>query len=109
ASWLGNGRLLMEDSQKPACSGPMQRRDLLRFGLAGLGSLTLTELFRHRAEARPDALPQNTALLVVWLHGGASHLETYDPKPLAPSEYRGPYRPIATSVPGMQLCELLPR
>jgi hypothetical protein len=47
--------------------------------------------------------------LLVWLHGGASHLETYDPKPLAPSEYRGPYRPIATRVPGIQLCELLPR
>ena len=50
----------------------------------------------------------DTALLVVWLHGGASHLETYDPKPLAPSEYRGPYRPIATRVPGMQISELLP-
>jgi hypothetical protein len=46
---------------------------------------------------------------VVWLHGGASHLETYDPKPLAPSEYRGPYRPIATTVPGMQVSELLPQ
>jgi hypothetical protein len=52
---------------------------------------------------------QDTALLVVWLHGGASHLETYDPKPLAPSEYRGPFRPIATRVPGMRLSELLPR
>jgi hypothetical protein len=48
-------------------------------------------------------------LLVVWLHGGASHLETYDPKPLAPSEYRGPYGPIATTVPGLQISELLPR
>lgn len=46
---------------------------------------------------------------MVWCHGGASHLETYDPKPAAPSEYRGPYQPISTRVPGMQLCELLPQ
>ncbi|HEV3137987.1 MAG TPA: DUF1501 domain-containing protein [Pirellulales bacterium] len=50
-----------------------------------------------------------TALILVWLRGGASHLETYDPKPLASSEYRGPYQPIATRVPGLQICELLPR
>jgi hypothetical protein len=46
---------------------------------------------------------------VVWLHGGASHLETYDPKPQATDDVRGPYRPIATAVPGTQICELLPR
>src|SRR5690242_12305322 len=94
------------------CPGPLGRREFLRFGLAGLGGLgglTWPELLRHRAEAGPDRPRQDTALLVVWLHGGASHLETYDPKPLAPSEYRGPYRPIATRVPGMQVSELLPR
>jgi hypothetical protein len=48
-------------------------------------------------------------LLVVWLHGGASHLETYDPKPLAPAEYRGPYQPFATRVPGLHVSELLPQ
>src|SRR5581483_8528852 len=89
------------------CSGPLHRRGFLRLGLAGLGGLTLPDLLRRRAMAeRPR---ESTALLVVWLHGGASHLETYDPKPLAPAEYRGPYRAIATHVPGMQLSELLPR
>jgi len=63
---------------------------------------------RLRAEANEKVQRERTALLVVWLHGGASHLETYDPKPLAPSEYRGPFRPIATTVPGLHLCELLP-
>jgi hypothetical protein len=77
--------------------------------MAGLGSLTLADLLRRRAEARPSPSSKANALLVVWLHGGASHLETYDPKPLAPSEYRGPYHPIATRVPGMQISELLPR
>ncbi len=90
----------------PSCPGPLSRRGFLRLGLAGL---TWPELLRHRAGALSQRAREERALLVVWLHGGASHLETYDPKPLAPSEYRGPFRPIATRVPGMQLCELLPQ
>jgi hypothetical protein len=74
-----------------------------------LGSLTLPELLHRRAEAGPARPREDRALLVVWLHGGASHLETYDPKPLAPDEYRGPYRPIPTRVPGLHISELLPR
>jgi hypothetical protein len=61
---------------------------------------------RAEAAARPA---RRSALIVVWLHGGASHLESFDPKPDAPSEYRGPYRPIATRTPGLQFCELFPR
>src|SRR5436309_7057667 len=91
------------------CPGPMRRREFLRLGLAGLGSLTWPELLRRRAQAAPNGARADKALLLVWLQGGASHLETYDPKSLAPSEYRGPYRPIATRVPGMQLSELLPQ
>jgi uncharacterized protein (DUF1501 family) len=93
----------------PICPGPMERRQFLRLGLAGLGGLTLPDLLRARAEAGHDTGHTPKRLLVVWLHGGASHLETYDPKPLAPSEYRGPYGAIATRVPGMYLSELLPR
>lgn len=89
----------------PTCSGP-GRREFLRFGFTGLAGLSWPGLLRLRAESgRPR---EDTALLVVWLHGGASHLETYDPKPDAPAEYRGPYRPIDTTVPGLRLCELLP-
>src|ERR1051325_6092054 len=90
-------------------AGRMPRRAFLRLGLAGLGNLGLADLFRGRAAAGEPKGGDRTALLVVWLHGGASHLETYDPKPSAPGEYRGPYRPIATRVSGMRLCELLPR
>ncbi len=94
-----------------ACSGPIRRRHFLQAGLAAFAGLSLSDLLRLRAVAAAPGSPprERTALLVVWLHGGASHLETYDPKPNAPSEYRGPYRPIATRVPGLQLCELLPR
>jgi hypothetical protein len=87
----------------------MRRREFLRCGLAGIASLSLPGLFRLRAQGKAKVQQERTALLVVWQHGGASHLETYDPKPLAPSEYRGPFRPIATTVPGLQLCELLPK
>jgi hypothetical protein len=93
-------------------SSPLPRREFLRFGLAGLGSLALADLYRARALA--DAASgakslEKTALILVWLRGGASHLETYDPKPLAPSEFRGPYQPISTKVPGLRISELLPR
>lgn len=97
------------------CQGPAQvgRRELLRLGLAGMSGLTLPGLLRLRAEASPapktaKAAQERTAVILVWQWGGASHLETYDPKPLSGSEYRGPFKPIDTRVPGMQFCELLP-
>ncbi len=51
----------------------------------------------------------NTAVIQYWLNGAASHFETYDPKPDAPSGIRGPFDPIATNLPGVQICESLPR
>jgi len=99
-------------SDKPApvrCGGPFRRREFLQIGMSGFASLTLPQLFQLRAEAAVKEPRERTALIVVWLHGGASHLETYDPKPLAPSEYRGPYNPISTRIPGVQFCELLPK
>ncbi len=90
------------------CPGPASRRELLRFGLVGFSGLSLADVLRLQA-AEPSQSKRRTALIVVWLHGGASHIETYDPKPLAPSEYAGPYRPIDSAVPGLQFCELLPR
>src|SRR5437660_902167 len=84
-----------------------QRREFLRAGLAAFGTLSLPGLLRLRAEApTPGA---RTAIILVWLRGGASHLETYDPKPDAPAEYRGPYAAVATKTPGLRVCELLPR
>jgi uncharacterized protein (DUF1501 family) len=83
------------------------RRDILRFGLGGFAALPLSALYRLRAAAsRPG---ERTAVILVWLRGGASHLDLYDPKPDAPSEYRGPFKPVATRVPGMRVTELLPR
>lgn len=87
----------------------MRRREFLRAGLMGLGSLTLPQLLALRARAGASGGGERTALLVVWLQGGASHLETYDPKPEAPAEIRGPYGAIATRAAGLRISELLPR
>ena len=86
------------------------RRELLRTGLGAFASLSLPTLMRLRAEA-PARLTgtESTAIIVVWLRGGASHLETYDPKPDSPSEYRGPFAPISTKTSGLRLGELLPK
>src|SRR5215467_9594567 len=84
----------------------MRRREFLRAGLGGFGCLSLPDLLALRARAwQPGA---RTALIVVWLQGGASHLETYDPKPSAPAEIRGPFGSIATRAEGVRISELLP-
>lgn len=85
------------------------RREFLRTGLAAFGTLSLPDLFRLRAQAPAVPTPERTAVIIVWLRGGLSHLDTYDPKPDAPSEYRGPFAPLTTRVPGIRLTELLPR
>lgn len=87
---------------------PIRRREFLRAGLTGLGSLTLPELLALRATASTAPARERRALIVVWLQGGASHLETYDPKPDAPREIRGPYGSIATRSEGVRISELLP-
>ena len=91
------------------CPGPIKRREFLRIGLSGFATLSLPALFQLRARAATEKPNARTAVILVWLRGGASHLETYDPKPDAPSEFRGVFSPISTCVPGMQISELLPR
>ncbi len=96
----------------------MERRRFLQASMNVFGSLTLPQLLALRAAASertpaPDPRkrsnrPADTALIVVWLQGGASHLETWDPKPDAPAEIRGPFGNIATSAPGIRISELLP-
>lgn len=97
------------DQHAIASAATPRRREFLRLGLGGVGSLSLSQLLALRARADAPAAGERTALIVVWLQGGASHLETYDPKPEAPAEIRGPYGAIPTSVPGLSISELLPR
>jgi hypothetical protein len=88
------------------CQG-MSRRTALKAGFLGLLGLSLPDLLRLRAE-NPGST-KDTAVILLWLDGGPSQLETYDPKPDAPAEYRGPYGAIRTKVPGILLSERLPQ
>ncbi len=86
------------------------RRWFLQTGLAGVAGLSLPVLLRSRAEAAPNAAAKTPAsVILIWLSGGPSHLDMWDMKPDAPIEVRGPFRPIDTSVPGIQVCEHLPK
>jgi uncharacterized protein (DUF1501 family) len=84
------------------------RRWFLQAGLAGLAGLSLPALLRQHAAAAEGSPPRKTAVILFWLSGGPSHLDTWDPKPDAPAEVRGPFSAIATRVPGVRLCEHLP-
>ncbi|MDA0835286.1 MAG: DUF1501 domain-containing protein [Planctomycetota bacterium] len=87
----------------------IRRRDFLRFGLGGFVGLSLPNLLRLRAVGNQSLPTKKNSVIVIWAQGGASHIETYDPKPDAPAEYRGPYRSIETRTPGLRFCELLPQ
>ncbi len=94
----------------PADTPPREpsRREFLRAGLVGMGSLSLSDLLRLRAGAAGPVPSERKSVILVWLRGGCSHLDTYDPKPDAPSNYRGPFAPLPTKTPGLRLTELLP-
>ncbi len=87
---------------------PLSRRHCLRAGFLGLGGLTLAQLFRAQAQAAAAPV-QDRAIIMLFVHGGPSHLETYDMKPNASTDIRGPFMPIKTNVPGIEVCEHLPK
>src|SRR4051794_10326774 len=84
----------------------VNRRDFLRVGAIGLGGLSLADVLRLRARAGDATSPR--AVIMVCLAGGPSHIDMYDLKPNAPTEYRGDFRPIGTNVPGFDVSELFP-
>ena len=96
-------------SPSRSANGRIDRRSLLKIGSLGLAGLSLPNLLRQRARAASQGLPKkDTAMILVWLGGGPSHIDMYDLKPQAPAEFRGEFNPIATNVPGTQIGEHLP-
>lgn len=89
------------------CDG-VSRRDFLHLGLLISFGLSVADLLRLQASAAAPAVPRAKSCILLWLDGGPSHLDTFDPKPDAPAEVRGPFADIATSVPGIRICEHLP-
>lgn len=90
------------------CDG-ISRRDFLRVGGLAMGGLSLPQLLAREAAAAPAARSPHKAVIMVFLAGGPPHQDMVDLKPNAPREIRGEFEPIATSVPGLQFCEHMPR
>ncbi|NNE93515.1 MAG: DUF1501 domain-containing protein [Verrucomicrobiales bacterium] len=94
------------------CSGPIQRRSFLEIGGLSVLGLGMSDFLRYQALAKSGdeaVVDKDTSVIFVWLPGGLPHMETYDMKPEAPSEYRGIFSPVKTNVPGIEVCEHLPR
>ena len=91
----------------------INRRELLQVGYCGLLGMGLPSLLARRARAAADAGPATTGkaknVILIFLTGAPSHIDTFDMKPDAPAEVRGSFQPISTSVPGIQICEHLPQ
>ena len=90
------------------CDG-ISRRSWLKIGGLALGGLALPEILRAESATATPTRGRAKGIIMVLLPGGPSHLDMYDLKPDAPAEIRGEFRPIATNVPGVDICELLPR
>jgi hypothetical protein len=85
------------------------RRWFLQAGVSGLAGLSLAETLSLQAQAASGpATGGKKSVILFWLSGGPSHIDTWDPKPEAPREIRGPYTTIPTNVPGIQICQHLP-
>jgi len=91
----------------PAVPHRLSRRSFLRIGALGLGGLTLPGLLR--AEAAAGIRSSHKSVILIYLVGGPPHQDMFDLKPSAPKEVAGPWKPIATNVAGVQICEALPR
>jgi uncharacterized protein (DUF1501 family) len=91
------------------CSASLSRRRLLQLGGIGALGLGLPELLRAGAATVGGGRAPERSCIFIVQYGGASHIDSLDPKPDAPAEVRGPYKPIATSVPGVRVGELLLR
>jgi len=86
------------------------RRSMLKASLAGLAGITLPDLLRLRADTTAASRPsRQKSVILLWMTGGPSHIDTWDVKPAMPSEIRGPFKDIPTKLPGVHICEHLPK
>lgn len=92
----------------------LNRRNAIRLGVGGLAGGSFLDLFRlsrmaGASEAASGSAKKPASCILIWMDGGPTHFETFDPKPEAPLEIRGEFRPISTKVPGIQICEHMPK
>src|SRR6201995_5793363 len=92
-----------------ACDGST-RRDFLRAGALGMGGIMLPDLLRARAQASAAGQPtRNTSVVWLWLGGGPTHVETFDPKMSAPAEFRSVVGSVKTNLPGVEIGSVFPK
>lgn len=84
------------------------RRSFLKAGVLGTAGLTLSDLLRSEAKGSTTIGGRKPSVIILWMRGGPSHIDMWDPKPDAPVEYRGEFKTIPTNVPGVLTTELLP-
>jgi hypothetical protein len=101
--------MLLIGHQRQRTCQTLSRRAFLQAGGSTVLGLTLADLLRLRARADMVAEGSARSVLLLWLWGGPAHLDTWDPKPAAPIDYRGPFAPIATRVAGVRIGELFPQ
>jgi len=89
------------------CRGTVSRRDVLQVGGLSLAGLTLADVLRLRANAETNSA-RGKSVVMIWMRGGPSHIDSFDMKPNAPAEVRGEFQPIPTNVPGIHICEHTP-
>jgi hypothetical protein len=86
----------------------LNRRGFLQIGMLG-GGLSLADLLRYDAQAASESTARDKSVIILWMRGGPSHIDMWDPKPDAPVEYRGEFGTVPTKVPGILLSDMLPR
>jgi hypothetical protein len=104
--------LTIHEPLSASASRGITRRSFFRLGALSLAGVTLGDVLRLRAGSASrgaQATPREKSVIMIHLSGGPSHIDMYDMKPQAPSAYRGEFRPIRTNVPGMDICEYMPR
>ena len=116
----------MSSKQDNRCLGPLSRRNWIQLGGLSMGAFCAdfmpsdsligksqaAETRRGPTDANGEVLPHlldDFSVILFWANGGPSHIDLFDMKPEAPSEYRGPLRPISTNVNGLEICELMPK
>lgn len=101
--------MLFLGRQRQQTCQTLTRRAFLQAGGSSVLGLTLADLLRWQSQASTPMSGSAKSVLLLWLWGGPAHLDTWDPKPGAPLEFRGPFSPIATKVLGIRITELFPK
>ncbi len=101
--------MLLIGQQRQRTCQTLSRRAFLQAGASTVLGLSLADLLRWQARAGTPIQGPARAVVLLWLWGGPSHLDTWDPKPAAPLEFRGPFGTVATRTPGLRISELFPQ